>query len=79
MKRISYTFDEVELIDQMYDDGNTYKEIAITCNNDFHNGEEVRNENSVYYIIDQIYNHKPNYYEKLKSKEALNQAKEANK
>ena len=64
----SYTYPEAESIDQMYDAGYAAKTIAEQINKDFHNEEEVRNERSVRYVINKIYNEDAGWYERLESK-----------
>jgi hypothetical protein len=52
---MKYTYWEYELIDQMYDDQNTYEYIAEECNRNFHNNEPVRTKNSIGYALKKIF------------------------
>jgi hypothetical protein len=61
---MKYKFEEVETIDEMYDQESIAKVIAEEVNRSFHNDQPVRNEKSVYYVVYKIHND-PEWYEKL--------------
>jgi len=67
-QRVAYTYLEAESIDSQYDEQTPMKIIAENVNNEFHKGEQVRNEQSIKYVINQIYNSDTNWYSKLEEK-----------
>lgn len=65
--RVPYTHLEVEVIDNDYDQQVPLSVIAEHVNNDFHNGNQVRNVNSIRYVISQI-NSNDEWLQKLEDK-----------
>lgn len=55
MKTITFSDEELELIDELYDEQMTYEGIAESCNELFHNNQNIRTINSIKYAIKKIY------------------------
>ncbi|ASJ54221.1 hypothetical protein BP422_12085 [Brevibacillus formosus] len=53
--RVPYWQEEVEAIDSMYDDQTPVSVIVEEVNKTFHEGNQVRNKNSVHYVIRKLY------------------------
>lgn len=51
-----YTYPEAEMMEREYDEQTPLKVIAEYANNEFHNGQKVRNERSVRYVVDKMNN-----------------------
>lgn len=54
--KIPYTFLEVEFIENEYDQQVPISVIVENVNKDFHNGQQIRNVNSIRYVINQVNN-----------------------
>lgn len=65
--RVPYTHLEVEAIENDYDQQVPLSVIAEHVNKDFHNGKQVRNANSISYVISQI-NNNDEWLQKLEDK-----------
>lgn len=53
--RKEYTEQELEMIDELYDEQMSLAGIAESVNDIFHNGDKVRTTKSIEYAIDLIY------------------------
>lgn len=68
-KRVPYWQEEVETIDRLYDEQTPVGVIVEDINNTFHEGNLVRNKNSVYYVIKKLYHgDNPEWMESLTMK-----------
>ncbi len=55
MKTIVFSQEELDLVDELYDEQMTYKGIAESCNQLFHNNKNIRTIDSIKYAIKKIY------------------------
>lgn len=65
--RVPYTYLEAEYISDEYDQQVPLKVIAENVNRDFHNNKEVRNVNSIAYVVRQAH-HNDGWLQKLEDK-----------
>lgn len=55
MKTTTFSQEELDLVDELYDEQMTYKGIAESCNELFHNKKNIRTIDSIKYAIKKIY------------------------